>query len=475
MDRVLSWNVRGLNLIQKQDIVRQLIHKYHVGLVGLLEHKVKTANLGKLYQRMFSTWCFTSNASYHDGGRIIVAWNPNSFIVTIIVVTSQFVHCSVTPVGSTTKFLCTFIYAFNENNAREELWRDLRHLNTHDPWVLCGDFNCVMALDERIGAPVRTSEITSMCDCMQYCGMEDVKSVGNLYTWNNKQQGMARVFSKIDRIMANTGWQNEYGSAEACFMNEGSFDHSPGLLTVYPRNSGGKKPFKYFTMWRNALDFNTIVQEQWNTQIQGSKMFTVVTKLKKVKAALKELNRAGFSDVHAADLKAHHEMIAAQNAMHLNPTDQALADAELQAVQEYRTKHKAYLEFLRQKAKLEWLKAGDENTALFHQSIRSRNTHNQIYSIHDMNGVWTDTADGVSKAFLDFYSTLLGSTHSNRTDVLSQIVQAGPMVTDQHKQILNAPYTYDEVKKALFSIPGIKARALGPSSIETHGTLWERM
>ncbi|XP_056690351.1 uncharacterized protein [Spinacia oleracea] len=322
-----------------------------------------------------------------------------------------------------------------------------------------------MALDERIGAPVRTSEITSMCDCMQYCGMEDVKSVGNLYTWNNKQQGIARVFSKIDRTMANAGWQSEYGSAEACFMNERSFDHSPGLLTVYPRNSGGKKPFKYFTMWRNAPDFNTIVQEQWNIQIQGSKMFTVVTKLKKVKAALKELNRAGFSDVHAADLKAHHEMIAAQTAMHLNPADQGLADAELQAVQEYRTKHKAYLEFLRQKAKLEWLEAGDENTALFHQSIRSRNTHNQIYSIHDMNGVWTDTSDGVSKAFLDFYSTLLGSTHSNRTDVLSQIVQAGPMVTDHHKHILNAPYTYDKVKKALFSIPGIKAP--GPDGFGT--------
>ena len=59
----------------------------------------------------------------------------------------------------------------------------------------------------------------------------------------------------------------------------------------------------------------------------------------------------------------------------------------------------------------------------------------------------------------------MGSTHSNRPDALSQIVQAGPMVTDQHKQILNVPYTYDEVKKALFSIPGIKAP--GPDGFGT--------
>ena len=457
MDRILSWNVRGINLAQKQYTVKHFLHKYHVGLVGLLEHKVKLPNLGKLYQRVFPNWCFSSNASYHNGGRIILAWNPGSFSVSIQAASSQFMHCFIQPVSGMPSFFCTFIYAFNDSSNREVLWKDLKALNTQDAWILCGDFNCVMSNDERVGSPVRNTEIVDMCDCMHFCSMEDIKSVGNFYTWNNKQHGAARVFSKIDRIMANPKWLGVYSSAEVCFMNEGCFDHSPGLLTVYPRDTGGKKPFKYFTMWKSAPHFLTLIQAQWSGTVQGSKMFGVVHKLKKVKLVLKELNRKGFSDVQAADLQAYHDMIAAQTSMHLDPADQSLADAELNAVQNYKNKHQAYLEFLKQKAKVSWIRDGDENTSLFHQSIKARNNHNQVYSIHGMDGIWRDNPADISQAFLDYYTTLLGTTHTDRRPVLSHIVQAGPLITDAHRNILNAPYTADEVKKALFSIPGRKA------------------
>ncbi|XP_056697428.1 uncharacterized protein [Spinacia oleracea] len=433
---------------------------------GLLEHKVKLANLGKLYQRIFSNWCFTSNASYHKGGRIIVAWNPGSFSVNIQAVTSQLIHCFVQPVTGNSGFFCTFIYAFNDSHSRLELWKDLKTLNTQEPWILCGDFNCVMNMEERIGSIVRHTEIVDMCECMQHCEMEDIKTVGNFYTWNNKQQGASRVFSKLDRVMANPKWQSIYGSAEVCFMTEGCFDHSPGLLTVYPRNSGGKKPFKYFTMWKTASQFRSMIQTQWDSQVQGSKMYCVVHKLKRVKIALKELNKGGFNDIQAADFRAYNAMLEAQNAMHQHTDDISLADAELHAVQEYKIKHQAYVDFLRQKSKAVWIKDGDENTALFHQSIKARNSQNQVYSIFDMNGDWKDNPADVSQAFLDYYTTLLGTTHSNRKSVLSHVVQTGPLVTEAHKAILTAPYTADEVKEALFSIPGRKAP--GPDGFGTY-------
>ncbi|XP_056698136.1 uncharacterized protein [Spinacia oleracea] len=162
----------------------------------------------------------------------------------------------------------------------------------------------------------------------------------------------------------------------------------------------------------------------------------VVHKLKKVKLALKELNRSGFPDIQAADLQAYHDMVTAHNAMHLHPADQTLADAEIIA------------------EKAAWLKDGDENTSLFHQSIKARNVHNQVYSIHDMDGVWRDNPTDISQAFSNYYTDLLGTTHTDRRHVLRHIVHSGPMVTDAHRAILNAPYTTAEVKKALFSIPG---------------------
>ncbi|XP_021861241.1 uncharacterized protein [Spinacia oleracea] len=73
-----------------------------------------------------------------------------------------------------------------------------------------------------------------------------------------------------------------------------------------------------------------------------------------------------------------------------------------------------------------WLRDGDEKPALFHQSIRSRNMKNQIYSIHDMGGVWKENPTEVAGAFLDYYKQLLGSQHESRTPVLKQVVQLGP-------------------------------------------------
>ncbi|XP_056688091.1 uncharacterized protein [Spinacia oleracea] len=218
-------------------------------------------------------------------------------------------------------------------------------------------------------------------------------------------------------------------------------------------------------MWKSSPDFLSIIQHQWNKQFHGTKMYVVVNKLKQVKGALKDLNRVGFSDIQAADIKAFNDMNAAQQAMHLNPSDVTLADLELQAISEYRLKHQAYLDFLRQKAKMDWLKAGDENTTLFHQSIRQRRTLNQIYSIYDMHGNWKEDSTEVSMAFSEYYTSLLGTTQTNRKAVLSQVVQLGPLINDQHRAILNGPYTADEVRKALFSIPGVKAP--GPDGFGT--------
>ncbi|XP_021852939.2 uncharacterized protein [Spinacia oleracea] len=212
--------------------------------------------------------------------------------------------------------------------------------------------------------------------------------------------------------MVNSTWKDTYPTAEVCYMNEGTFYHSPCLLTLYPRDGGSKKPFKYFTMWKTSPMFSTIVQEQWNNQFHGSKMYVVVSKLKKVKVALKELNRVSFSDIQVAELKAYNDMIAAQTAMHLHSSDQLLGDLELQDIHDYKLRHQYYLDLLRQKAKMDWIRASDENTSLFQQSVRQRNSQNQVYS---------------------------------------------PLITDHNRAILTAPYTAAKMKKALFSIPGVKA------------------
>lgn len=95
--------------------------------------------------------------------------------------------------------------------------------------------------------------------------------------------------------------------------------------------------------------------------------------------------------------------------------------------------------------------AGDGNTSLFHQSIKSGNTQNQVYSIHDMGGVWKDNPADMSYAFLTYYTSLIGVSQPSKGAVLKHIVHNGLLVNDQHRPILNTPYIKDEVKQALLS------------------------
>lgn len=88
MDRIICWNVRGLNLARKHNDVKAYINSHSVGLVSLLETKVKAKNLGMVSQRLFPGWCFTSNSSVHDRGRILLAWKANNFNVNIVRVSS---------------------------------------------------------------------------------------------------------------------------------------------------------------------------------------------------------------------------------------------------------------------------------------------------------------------------------------------------------------------------------------------------
>ncbi|KAL2898189.1 60 kDa chaperonin 1 [Bienertia sinuspersici] len=169
--------------------------------------------------------------------------------------------------------------------ARELLWKDLDRLNDKldGPWMIMGDFNCVLNIDEKIGNAVRDGEMEAARYCMEACGMQDIPYSGHYYTWSNKQVASERVFTKLDRVMANDQWLEVYKGMNAIFLVEGCSDHSPALLRMNQGEGSGKKPFKYYRMWQQASDYKVRVKAAWESNIQGTAMFNLVQKMKRYK------------------------------------------------------------------------------------------------------------------------------------------------------------------------------------------------
>ncbi|XP_056685294.1 uncharacterized protein [Spinacia oleracea] len=88
--------------------------------------------------------------------------------------------------------------------------------------------------------------------------------------------------------------------------------------------------------------------------------------------------------------------------------------------------------------------------------------YKDISKLYQSNPKCTNYSVADIKAYNDMSATqnamhLNPSDLCNRKVVLSHVVQLGPLINDHHRGILNATYTADEVKKAFFSIPGVKA------------------
>ncbi|XP_062080589.1 uncharacterized protein LOC133785357 [Humulus lupulus] len=335
MDKVLSWNVRGINNQQKQRLVKQFIASQRVGLVGLLETRVKAQKLGALYLNLFVGWCFTSNNAWHSGGRIVVSWNPLSFHINIIKCTSQMIHLGVTTVDHKNFFFVTYVYAFNDEEGRRWLWKDLQDLNIKGPWIVMGDFNDILAKEERICNRVRYKTSTDFMDCVANCKLEDVKYSGNFYTWCNKQHGEDRIYSKIDRVLANQAWQSLFPEAETVFVNDGLFDHTPAVLTVYAKVPCGRKP-----------EYGNKVAEIWKQPFTGTKMYKLITKLKALKLVFKEINTQGYYDIISAEIHARDHLMDCQERLKCDPLNFILHGVELEARNKYTKVHKDYVSFL---------------------------------------------------------------------------------------------------------------------------------
>lgn len=112
---------------------------------------------------------------------------------------------------------------------------------------------------------------------------------------------------------------------------------------------------------------------------------------------------------------------------------------------------KNYLDFLSIKSKVRWIQEGDDNTSLFHQSLRTRRLQNTVYSIRRIDVKWVYTA-----AFHGLYMELLGIKVQNNKKVLHQVVSIGPTFLKEKSQELLKPFSCSDVKNALFSIPGEK-------------------
>ncbi|XP_074306169.1 uncharacterized protein LOC141641406 [Silene latifolia] len=410
-----------MNKPNKQQEIKRLLGRNNVGLGGLFETKIKGNNGNNVRNVLCDTWSICTNSSLHRGGRIWLLWDPVLYDVTVLDLQVQCIHSEVFDKARRKRFWFTIVYGLNKLAEREPLWDCLRSYSARltGAWLVGGDFNAVLASNERVGgAPVTNAEMRPLLQVTQDCQLYDLVAKGAFYTWTNKHDIGSKVCSRLDRVLINGEWLAEFPDSYSHFLPEGVFDHCPAIIRLEMDRLRTGSSFKYYNMWASSPDYKEIVRTGWNQQVYGSPMYKVTWKLKALKGCFRNLNREQFGDIENLTHLAEIALTQCQEELSKDPLNVELNQAEKLYAVEFVNLQKARDQYLSQKAKVEWMHMGDCNTAYFHAKIKSRRSRNRVFQVKDMHGVMCDRPEQIQTAFEDYYVSLLGT--SFQKDLLTE-------------------------------------------------------
>ncbi|GKC44237.1 RNA-directed DNA polymerase, eukaryota, reverse transcriptase zinc-binding domain protein [Tanacetum coccineum] len=102
--------------------------------------------------------------------------------------------------------------------------------------IVDGDFNVSLNLEDHLcGGYEPNIAKREFKECMQKIEVMNVNATGLYFTWNQKPKGSSGILNKIDRIMCNIPFTNDFSGSLPIFQPYRISDHSPCVLRI-PKN-----------------------------------------------------------------------------------------------------------------------------------------------------------------------------------------------------------------------------------------------
>ncbi|XP_026443515.1 uncharacterized protein LOC113343595 [Papaver somniferum] len=175
--RVLFWNINGVARDVAQDKLKELIRDFKPDVFGIAEPKVPCSagfRYGLLREGYSSH--VINNASSSGIANIWVCYS-NTLNISIVNVSKQGITVEVDGVH------VSFVHASYIQVTRRSLWQQLVSSGDGIPWLVIGDFNCILRLDEKKGGlEPRTSAINEFSDWLDDNNLFEADALGN--SWN---------------------------------------------------------------------------------------------------------------------------------------------------------------------------------------------------------------------------------------------------------------------------------------------------
>ncbi|KAK4384115.1 hypothetical protein Sango_3090400 [Sesamum angolense] len=281
------------------------------------------------------------------------------------------------------------------------------------PWLVGGDFNAVLDMSEVSGASGDIRVVMNeFNDCILQIGLLSMPMQGERFTWHNCSLDGRSLWKRLDRLLVNDVWMDRWPNLFYTCLTPRTSDHSLLVLKGDCRNI---QP----VFWKQRRSKGDLAMN--------------------VKLA------AGFLEV-------------VQNILQFDRHNSLLLLLEHCCRLVYLKASKLEQVMLRQRAKLQWLKGGDQCSKVFFRRVATRRANKRIFQISDDEGNEQTEPTIISSIFVDFFQGLLGGDRTDRAIDLRYLRPwARHILMDDEARAIIRPVTIDEVKTALFDIEEDKA------------------
>ncbi|KAJ9536622.1 hypothetical protein OSB04_un000171 [Centaurea solstitialis] len=416
------WNTRGLNAPVKQLEVRDLVSRFGISFIALVETHVQQAGLQGILATVFGSWKWFSNSQVSPfGTRIVFAWDERIADVMRALVWS----CKA------------------------------KVLMGDKPWLVMGDFNSILFPHDGFGGCSRRNQsMEDFYHCVEDVELFDIRYSGIQFTWIQKPKGDEGLLRKLDRIMVNTHFLQCFADSSAQFLPHGVSDHSCGILDIPSVSRKVTRGFRVDNLLTENPAFLDIVSREWLVPLYGSFMHRFVCHLKRLKKPMRQL-RSQIGDVTVRTNKLRVELEAAQLACDRDPSNPIIREDLAHLILAFEHARADELSFFRQRAKILWLHEGDKNSKFFHQVVKEKRNLSSIRSIVDSSGTYVQD-DGVAQVFVNHFQGFLGMVDSIvDPHVPGEYFTSFLSISESLHMI--RPITDEEIRWAVFHIGNDKA------------------
>jgi hypothetical protein len=367
------------------------------------------------------------------------------------------------------------VYGAAQDEFKPAFLRELVNLVKDNPYpvIIGGDFNLLRYPHEKSKGRFDNHWPFLFNAVIDSLDLREVSMIGRQFTWANCLP--EPTFEKLDRVLMDSEWELKYPMVSVHVLPrvQALSDHAPILLNTGSQRPRCKRPFKFELGWLHRDGFSDMIKTIWERPVSGlSSIQRWNNKLRSLRRHLNGWAKHETGKLRLQKLRLTSVIDALEAIAEVRPLSSQEIDDKCQANAKLAGLLREEELKWYQRSKAQFILEGDSNTRYFHSVANGRHRKKLIHSLTQDEGV-IEGQEQIKSFITSYYKDLFGEPEEGNLSLDDTMIDDIPQVSPEENAFLTAPYTEEEIKKAVFQMEHNKAPGPDGFPAEFYQTFWE--